>query len=171
MRHTLRFASLLLATTLLSNVVLAAGNSPASDAGDGPRIVIKRDVSLPGPKGDTPADKPRVETGRDHRNSEPAKDDNGNNPDKGGQVEPNLAEMTCYAQIYGQDGVYGMTFKNTGDVVITAGSKVSFLMPDGSVKTITVPYDVEPGWGLGYADVFPDGVPEDWTCEARIDLA
>lgn len=109
MRNNLLIASLLLATTALcSNAVLAAGNTPATDTGDKPKIEINRDVSLPGPKADKPAGKPQVETGRgsgDNDDANPGPDLGPKSDDKpehgkpangkSGPARPDLYNIAC----------------------------------------------------------------------------
>jgi hypothetical protein len=73
--------------------------------------------------------------------------------------------FSCKFQNYNDDGSsYGLSFRNNGDGIIKAGSKFIIAMPDGSTQIYVVPYDLEPGWGMGVKDLFPGAFPENWTC-------
>jgi hypothetical protein len=80
-------------------------------------------------------------------------------------AEDTSPNLSCYFQNYNEDGSsYGLGFRNKGTGYIPDGSKFMITMPDGTIKIFTVEYDMNPGWGMGIKDLFPNGFPEDWDC-------
>jgi len=79
-------------------------------------------------------------------------------------------EVSCTVFGSAEPGYNYLVFANTGTSTLPAGTKVAINMPDGSVYTYEVGAPYVPGGDWGIDGLFPDGIPEGWTCTFELIL-
>lgn len=88
-----------------------------------------------------------------------------------GHRDPSIVdEVSCTVFGSAQPGYNYLVFTNTGTSTLPAGTKVAINMPDGSVYTYEVGAPYVPGGDWGIDGLFPDGIPEGWTCTFELIL-